>query len=356
MLRQTWGHMNALLKKMKTSLCFLTFLFSFYSSFSQPKHKEYSFLFFNTENLFDVRNDSLTNDDEFTPQGERHWNRKRLSLKLQNTAKVILSAGGWSTPVFVGLCEIENRYVLESLCNKTPLHNIGYKIIHKESPDYRGIDVAALYDPELFYPLAYKYFPVRNKKGEPQKTRELLYVSGVLDGADTLHVFINHWPSRYSGVLETREYRADAARELRRQIGVLLSHNKKAKIIVLGDFNDQPKDVSINDVLGAKEIDKIIKSNQIYNLSTNWQQQEIGTLKYQSQWFVFDQIMVSGALLKTKDAIYTKPDWAAIYAPPFLLEEDKTHGGMKPKRTYVGFRYNEGFSDHFPVVLKLKHN
>ncbi len=339
---------------MKTSLSFIVFLFIILNTQAQQNASEYSVMFYNTENLFDVQNDSLTNDDEFTIEGARHWSYKKLNRKIQNTAKAILSSSGWEVPVLVGLCEIENRYVLEKLIKETPLKSTPYKIIHKESPDFRGIDVALLYQAEKFYPLQYEYYPLIRKNGELMHSREILYVSGIVDGMDTLHVFVNHWPSRYSGLMETRGLRNRAASLLREKIDDVLLKNSRSKIIVLGDFNDQPSDESILNYLNAIKLPAELHLNQLYNLSAEWENDDIGTLKYQSQWFVFDQIIVSGTLLKSESGLYVQDEWATICKLPFLLETDERYGGLKPNRTFNGYRYNGGFSDHLPVLLKLQ--
>ena len=243
---------------------------------------------------------------------------------------------------------------MERLRKDTPLNSVPYKIIHKESPDSRGIDVALLYNTEEFYPLEYDYYPLTDKKGKIRKSREILYVSGIVGGIDTLHVFVNHWPSRYSGIMETRGFRNEAALLLREKIDALFSINEKAKIVVFGDFNDQPKDESMVKYLQTKVVVNTVSNSELYNLSGAWLNSDYGTLKYQSQWFVFDQIIVSGGLLKANKGIYTKQEWASICNLSFLLERDEKYGGEKLSRTYVGYKYNGGFSDHFPVVLKIQ--
>lgn len=341
---------------MKTSCVFIIALTLFLNSSAQTQSKEYSLLFYNVENLFDVKDDSLTADNEFTPDGDRHWTYRKLEHKLLNISKSIIAAGGWEMPTIVALGEVENRYVLEQLRNETPLKNTPYKIIHKESPDFRGIDVAMLYNADEFYPLEYEYFPLFTKSGTVRKSREILYVSGIIGGIDTVHIFVNHWPSRYGGLMETRDLRKDAALLLRSKIDALFTKAPKAKIIVLGDFNDQPQDESIEKHLDTKSLSNKIGGAELYNLSETWGMRGKGTLKYQSQWFTFDQIMVSGSLLNASEGLYTKPEWARICKISFLIEDDKTHGGKKLYRTYNGFRYNGGFSDHFPVILKLAAN
>uniref|UniRef100_UPI003217F778 endonuclease/exonuclease/phosphatase family protein n=1 Tax=uncultured Draconibacterium sp. TaxID=1573823 RepID=UPI003217F778 len=339
---------------MKTSFSFIVLIILLLNARAQQNVSQYSILFYNVENLFDVRNDSLTNDDEFTFEGERHWSYKRLNRKLQNTAKVILGSSGWEAPSLVGLCEIENRFVLEKLLKETPLKSFPYKIIHKESPDFRGIDVALLYNAKQFYPLKYEYYPIVWESGDTIKSREILHVSGIMGGIDALHVFVNHWPSRYSGIMETRELRNRAATLLRIKTDEVLKNNSDSKIVVLGDFNDQPNDESIKTYLQAKRVPSEPESSGLYNLSIDWEQLGYGSLKYQSQWFIFDQIIVSAALLSSKEGLYTQPEWASICKLPFIFEIDEKYGGLKPKRTFNGFKYNGGFSDHFPVLLRLQ--
>jgi len=330
----------------KSKLIFLFFLFC--SIFSPAQDQKFAVVFYNTENLFDWKDDPLTEDDEFTPRGDRHWTYSKFQQKIDNTAKVILNAAEWDVPIVIGLCEIENRDVLERLINTTVLKNIPFKIIHKESPDPRGIDVAMLYNSSVFYPLGYEYIPFSEADGSTRKTREILHVSGIVAEQDTIHLFMNHWPSRYSGLLETRPLRNRAADILRQRVDSVLKINPAAKIVIMGDFNDQPSDESLEKHLVSK-----MKGGSLINLSTGWMNADIGTLKYQSQWFVFDQIIVSSGLLETDAGIYTESAWAKIINSGFLLETDDRYGGLKPFRTYVGYSYNGGFGDHLPVKLQL---
>lgn len=358
MTARIWALMSESKEKMKSNsyFLFLLLLLVSFHCFSQTPSANFSVLFYNAENFFDPDNADYPGDDGFTPGGERHWTYKRLNAKLLNISKVILSASGWQPPGVVGLCEIENRSVLERLVNKTPLSSFHYQIIHKESPDHRGIDVALLYNENQFYPLEYKYYPLKFKNDSIVATREILYVSGIAMGKDTLHFFINHWPSRYSGLLETRPIRDLAARLLREKVDELFRKYKAPKIIIMGDFNDQPEDESIVKYLRAGRLSGKADLKSLYNLSYSWMKKEGGTLKYQSQWSVFDQIIVSGALLRLKSGLFTRIEDAKIVDRPFLLEKDERYGGMQPFRTYIGFRYHGGFSDHLPVLLQLETN
>ena len=321
---------------------------------AQNHQNEFSVLFYNVENLFDTRDDSITIDEEFTPTGDRRWTYTKLNEKLLNISKVILNASGWEPPQMIGLCEVENRFVLEKLLNDTPLKTFPYKIIHKESPDERGIDVAFLYNEDSFYPLFYQFYPLKHENDSVEETREILYVSGILNETDTLHFFINHWPSRYGGLLETQSLRNLAAQTLRKHYNALQKEYNNPKVIILGDFNDQPQDESIGHVLKTTGSDNDFGMSDIINLSEKWTNEETGTIKYQSQWSVFDQVMVSGSLLAERSGIVTDPSMAKIVKLPFLLEKDERYGGTKTYRTFIGYRYHGGFSDHLPVLLRLK--
>ena len=332
----------------------LSLFYSVTDCFSQGNKlsDEFTFMFYNTENLYDAENDSLTKDDEFTPGGNRRWNFGRLRNKSNRLAKVILAAGKWNAPVLVGLCEIENSQVLEVLVKQTPLSKYGFKIIHKDSPDERGIDVALIYRPELFKPFDYKAIPVIDSLNPKFKTRDILQVSGILNNCDTIHVFVNHWPSRYGGLMETMRYRRLAAGVLRKSIHELFAVYPKAKVICMGDFNDTPEDESLSKVLKAEKSDNPVVQGEMINLSFKWMLSQVQTLKNMYSWQVFDQWIVSDYFIKNSNCMkFLK---AEIFDAPFLLEPDKKYGGVKPKRTYVGFKYQEGFSDHLPILLKLQ--
>jgi endonuclease/exonuclease/phosphatase family metal-dependent hydrolase len=338
------------------NILFFTFcLFIISSSAQNGNSDEVNLLFYNVENLFDTADDPLTSDEDHTPKGELHWTTKRLKTKLLNVSKVILNASGWNVPDIVALAEVENRWVVEQLLKTTPLERIPYKIVHKESPDHRGLDVVLLYNEEHFYPLEYHYYPLISETNEIEKTRELLYVSGILNETDTLHIFVNHWPSRYSGLLESKPARLAAARLLKSKTDELFRKYHLPKIIIVGDFNDNPTDESVTDILQAKNTTSQIEKDDLYNLSAGWLRGGTGTLKYQSKWDVFDQIIVSGTLLNNKYGLITSEKDANIIQLPFLFEEDKKLGDKKPFRTYSGYSYLGGFSDHLPVMLKLYH-
>jgi hypothetical protein len=309
-------------------------------------------MFYNTENFYDSENDSLTRDDEFTTEGIRRWTPGRMHKKAERLGKVIVAAGKWNPPVIVGLCEVENLRVLELLSGIAPLRKYHYKIVQKDSPDERGMDVALIYRSDLFKPFDWEAIPVVDPNDRSFKTRDILQVSGVLNACDTLHLFVNHWPSRYGGIMETIRFRRLAAETLKKAIRHLKSRFTNAKIVCMGDFNDTPDDESIAVVLGAKEADNPIVKGELINLSQGWHSNPVKTIKSQYSWEVFDQWIVSDNFVESTGCI--KFPHAEIFNPGFLLEPDVKFGGVKPKRTYVGFKYREGFSDHLPILLRIQ--
>lgn len=330
---------------------FLLTLIALSPAHAQNNRQAATIMFYNVENLFDTQDDPDTQDDEFLPAGLRRWTYKRFNAKLNNVAKVIANTGNWEPPAVIGLCEVENRYVLERLVDQPGLKKWNYKIVHKDSPDSRGIDIAALYRSDVFEPVKYHYFsPVAEGQPAPS-TREILCLSGIVAGIDTVHIFFNHWPSRYSGLMETRNARKEAALRLKSEIEKLRKQYVNPAIIIMGDFNDNPDDESLLKHLGAAPG---ITQNpeKLINLSYPWLELKKGTLKYQSVWYLFDQIIVSENLFER--TLYCKPNDAYILEAPFLLENDEQHAGKKLFRTYNGMKYNGGFSDHLPVLLILR--
>jgi len=315
------------------------------------------FMFYNVENYFDTKEDSLTDDKDFTPEGFKHWTFDKYKAKQQNIAKVTMAVGEWEIPELVGLCEVENRKVLKDLLKWTPLSKFPYRIIHQESPDYRGIDVALLYDHTAFEPIDTVFKPINFPFKETSKTREILYVSGVTNQEDTLHLFINHWPSRWGGKEATDPKRKYVAKVLRGMVDSLFRIDPNAKILIGGDFNDNPNNTSIADVLDAQPDKPPYEEPGLVNLMYSKKTEEgKGTLKYQYDWDLFDQIMVSTALLNNNAGHQTSPDDAHIFRKEWLLTEDQKYTGQKLFRTYVGPRYKGGYSDHLPVYLDLKLN
>jgi len=306
-------------------------------------------MFYNVENLFDTFDDTLKNDNDFMPEGSYFWTEEKYYRKLNRIAKVVVALGEWELPEIVCFAEIENRYVLEGLLSFTILKNGNYGIIHKESADKRGIDVALLYRKDTFVPLEYQHINL-DKPQEDYFTREILYVKGLALKTDTFHIFVNHWSSRWGGELETEAKRMRAAGALKWHIDSIFSLNAAAKVVVVGDFNDTPTDRSIAEVLQAKPFSPNCKPTDLINLSARFADLGKGTHNFQGEWATLDQIIVSAELLKI-NGLHTSATSANVFDAPFLLTNDETHLGLKPYRTFVGFKYEGGFADHLPVWI-----
>jgi len=310
---------------------------------------------YNVENFFDCNQDSVGIATEFSPTGMRGWSYTRYRDKRNNIAKVIASLGEWTPPALVALCEIENQHVLEDLTFHSPLRSLHYQIIHFESPDPRGIDVALLFQPKLFRPIHQEPIRIHFPNRPYQHTRDILYVSGTTCGKDTLHVFVNHFPSRYGGEVESEDSRLFVASVLRHKVDSLFQINPKANIMIMGDFNDYPDNRSIEKVLQALPDNSTIKPKQLYNLFyTTHTAKKIGSYKHNGEWGMLDQMMVSTNLLTDTLHVHTTLASAHIFMPDFLLEDETKGFGQKPFRTYVGMKYHGGFSDHLPVYVDLQ--
>ncbi len=322
----------------------------------QVERTFFRFMFYNVENLFDPFDDSLKNDDEFLPGQHKYWTWSKFQEKINNTYKVIVAVGGWEPPELIGLCEIENHFVLRELVEKSPFAAFNYRIIHQESPDHRGIDVALLFNPDKFQLLTDNYYSISFPFDTSLRTRDILYAKGIVQQEDTLHVFVNHWPSRWGGQLESEPKRLHVAQVLKNATDSIFSANPNAQIIITGDFNDTPENTSIRQILNANNELDVINNAQLYNLCYRFSEQGLGTHKYQGKWAVLDQFIISGNLLQKENTLFCKPDDVHIYNPKFLLENDETYLGSKPYRTYIGYRFNGGYSDHLPIFLDLRSN
>ncbi len=320
------------------------------SRFAYPQEPDnnFSVLFYNVENLFDTYDDTLTEDDEFTPYGVRNWTYDRFMHKLNRLYKVLAVAGGWDPPDIIALAEVEHRWIVEKLVKDTPLSKYEYQILHEESPDRRGIDLAILYRDGFFTLLRDTFKTVKLKDDPPGYSRDIINIMGVSSDLDTLHILVNHWPSRYQGQINSEWKRIRAADILQHRVEEIMSEGQGNGIIITGDFNDEPDDISLAFHLGARKVLSDTSSLCLYNLSVPPAKSRYGTLKFQGRWYVFDQFIVSGEILKS-----TASCKAEILDFDFLLEEDEGYIGVKPFRTYNGYKYQGGFSDHLPVLLEL---
>jgi hypothetical protein len=305
-------------------------------------------MFYNAENLFDIIDDTITDDNEFLPSSAKKWTSYRYSDKIHKIEKVIIAIGGYNPPGIIGLCEIENKTVLNALAIESNLAKFPYGIIHKDSPDSRGIDVALLYRKDKIKKLGEEFITV--PFSDHKTTRDILYFKALLR-KDSLHIFVNHWPSRYGGQQQSEQYRIIAAKALRRKIDSILSIQQTAHILIMGDFNDEPTNKSISNHLRSYKPDQNIADTALYNLAHNTEFP--GTIKYKGQWYCFDQIIISGSLLDNK-----LPDTDRtmhIFSASYLLEEDIKFPGKRPFRTYYGPYYHGGFSDHLPIYVEIAY-
>lgn len=312
--------------------------------------------FYNVENLFDYEKDPITFDGDWTPEGKNHWTRELYEAKLANMARVVSEIGvdiTGSSPALIGVCEVENRRVLEDLLNQTPLVDKEYGIVHFDSPDRRGIDVALLYKKRLFVPTHYKAFELvlfsDSDRSNRIYTRDQLLVSGMFDG-EKIHIIVNHWPSRSGGEARSRPKRVRAAELNKRIMDSLFSDDPYAKIITMGDFNDDPTSPSIKKTLKTKSKRENLNLKELYNPMEAMYKKGMGTLAYQDSWNLFDQIMVSTELTK-KDFSSYRFYKAGIFNKNYLQTASGRYKGY-PFRSYAtGF--TGGFSDHFPVFIYL---
>jgi predicted extracellular nuclease len=308
-------------------------------------------VFYNVENLYDTFDDPKTDDGAFTSSGENHWTAKRFNKKILLVYKAIISACKGHFPDIIGLAEIENNWVAEQLISRTPFCKIPYGIIHKESPDPRGIDVALLYRKDIITPIDYEHIEVSNSINPIFASRDILHFTGDINGK-RVHFFINHWPSRSGGENETMEKRNIAAKILRSRIDLLLTAEPDARILIAGDFNATPKEKCMVDILKALPHSDLKVNGSLVNLSAAWQNSNWGTIKRNGQWYIFDQIICSSNLLKAS-MFHIIPSKTEIGRQSFLLEPDIKYLGKKPNRTYLGPVYHGGVSDHLPIVTVL---
>ena len=346
------------LTKIKKSLLIVLIL-TITTVFSQEKkaYKVNTVAFYNLENLFDTENDPLTYDDDRTPDGKDHWTEEIYQDKLKNMAKVMAEIGtevSGSAPTIIGVCETENRKVLEDLVNQETLVEQDYGIIQFDSPDRRGIDVALLYKKKLFTPTHYKAKELLiyddNDKSKRVFTRDQLVVSGMLDG-EKIHLIVNHWPSRSGGEKRSRSKRIKAAKLNRQIIDSIFSDDPYAKIITMGDLNDDPTNPSVKDHLNAKRKVSNLDIKELYNPMEDLAKQGYGSLAYRDSWNLFDQIIISTELTKKEFSSYRFYQ-AGIYNKTYLVN---AHGRYKgyPYRSFASGSYTGGYSDHFPVYIYL---
>ncbi len=298
----------------------------------------------NCENLFDVKDDSLKQDEQFTPEGLYRWTYARYWKKVNRIGQEIISCGEqadgtFSIPDLVALCEVENDSVVHDLTHRSMLRNAGYEYVVTDSPDERGIDVALLYSPLTFGYI--RSYPIRIAPRKNMKpTRDILYVEGCTASGDTLHVFVVHAPSRSGGEIETRPNRALVTKRLAQSVDSIMQISPDANIIVAGDFNDSHDGHSMG-VLYDAGLVSVSKDAKGKNGAG-------GSYKYRGEWETIDQVLLSGSLAAGAEC--------RVHDAPFLLCKDEDYGGMRPFRNFQSIKWRNGFSDHLPLVARFQVN
>ena len=312
---------------------------------------EHRLAFYNVENLFDLEDDPLTLDEEFTPSGKLQWTPERYQTKLDHLAQVV---EGMGFPALLGLAEVENAKVLEDFRGKTVLKNQDYGIVHYDSPDLRGIDVALLFRKSIFKVLTsetirIEYTPELLAERPNDKTRDILFVQGIFQKKDTLNVLIAHAPSRSGGQTETEPKRIFVARQIRKKADELFKRNPAANIVIMGDLNDEPTDPSVATALSAKGLAGPSAKSTLYDCFYQLDAAGKGSYRYRGNWNMLDHIILSGNLLDPVSRLYfSKPQ---IFQQDWMMYEDATYG-KSPNRTYGGARYFGGYSDHLPIFME----
>lgn len=340
-----------LCQPMKQKILFILLaLFTATSLTAQKRYGIYSVAFYNLENLFDTDDDpNNSGDDAFLPNGAYQWTPEKYQQKLHNIAKVIGDMarehcpGG---PALIGVAEVENARVLEDLCNTDPIKSMGLKVVHYDSPDHRGIDTGLLYNPRLFHLISSQAHHTM-REGRISHTRDILEVDGILAG-EPVSILVNHWPSKYGGAEISDPLRANAARQARAWADSIRKANPAAKVIVVGDLNDNPNDKSCAEAFGAVRTQKATTKDGFFNATWPLYSKGIGTLCYQDVWGLYDQQMISGNLVG-KDYSTLKFWKAQVFNPPYLITPTGKKKGY-PLRSFDGNRWQNGFADHFPTI------
>lgn len=340
---------------MKMIVIFFCFLLKINFVFAQKEEGVFRMAFYNTENFYDYFDDTLTNDNDFTPRGMKGWNKKRYYHKCNQLFKVIAALNAEEPLIGLGLCEVENERVLRDLCIGTPLRNFHFDFVHFDSYDRRGIDVAFLYRKKYIRILQSAPIPFIFKGDSVPKSRDILYVKAMLMEKDTLHIFVNHFPSKFGGLLATQSKRLQAAQLLCSLVENIQAQDSSAFILAMGDFNDEPSDESLEIGLqcqrpwrGAPYVKGAI-FNLMYPLEG-----KVGSHKYQAEWSLIDHFIVNGALMDTAASLHIVPHKTEVFSPAFLLMEDDNYQGDKVFRTFYGSKYLGGYSDHLPIICRIR--
>lgn len=305
--------------------------------------------FYNVENLFDTRDNPNTKDEEFTPDSKKKWTKGRYYKKINDLAAVV---DAMEQPDFLGFCEVENERVLKDFVAAKVFKNKNYKYVHENSPDARGIDVAFVYDSTVFEVTDFNSIRINfpDNIAAFYTTRDVLVVKGVWHKTDTLHFYINHWPSRRGGLKASEPKRVYVAQMVKENIDEVFSKNADANIIVMGDFNDEPMNKSIQETLNAQPDSVAIANKGLYNCMYSEDVRKMGSYNYRGNWNMLDQFIVSSAILDKKDGLYGQN--STVFQQSWMMYQSEKNG-LTPSRTYGGPNYYGGISDHLPIYIDL---
>lgn len=356
----------------KFRFCLIAFFLFSISNAQSKKYNIHTIAYYNFENLFDTINDPSTNDDEWTPTGAQHWTKEKYEQKLKNLSRVLSEIGkpdNSNSPTIIGCSEIENRGVLEDLIKQEKIVDYDYGIIHFDSPDQRGIDVALLYQKKYFRPTSFANIPlliyknksilqennnedlgdveIRKETKNRIFTRDQLLITGFLENEE-IHIIVNHWPSRSGGEKVSSPFREAAGRLNRKIIDSLQQINPNAKVLTMGDLNDGPFNKSIKLALGAKSKKIEVPEFGVYNPFEEMAERGMGTLAFRDSWDIFDQIIMTKSFIEPDFSSFKF--WkAGIFNKPYLIQTSGKYKGYPLRNTLT----EAGFSDHFPVYVYL---
>ncbi len=309
--------------------------------------------FYNVENLFDTINNPNIRDDDFTPEGSNRWNTERYLEKLDNLAEVLDKLGSDFNPdglAVIGLAEVENTDVLEDLAAHERIRDRNYQVVFEQGPDRRGIHVAFFYNPDYFEYISHKNYPTVVPDRPDFVTRDQLLLTGNLLG-ERMHFIVAHWPSRVGGEARSRPGRIAKADIARNAIDSILEAEPGARVFMMGDFNDNPTDISIRKHLRSRGKKEGIQEDELYNPFESFYRRGVGTNAWRDAWSLFDQVLFTPALLSDdySDFTYLR---AEVFNRPFLRQPSGRFQGY-PYRSFGGGVYLGGYSDHFPVAVYL---
>lgn len=343
--------MKLIISKLLTVLIALIITFHFYESKAQ-QYEIVAIGYYNLENLFDTIDSEGVAEGDFLPNGAKKWNAERYFYKLDQMARVLSEIATDKTPdglAIFGISEVENRFVVEDLVKTEALKDRNYQVVHYNSPDRRGIDVALVYNPD--------YFELTNSYSAPFvmadtnfKSRDQLVVTGLLKGEE-VHFQVNHWPSRGGGEKRSRPKRIAAADLSRSLADSLLAINPNAKVMIMGDFNDDPVDLSVAKHLMATDDKSKLAEGYFYNPFMSKFKKGIGSLAYRDSWNLFDQIIMTPAIVSEERSSWTYFK-SEIFKKPYMINQEGRYKGY-PKRSFVGNKFQGGYSDHLPVYIYL---